>query len=109
MLTFFARKLLSPAAGILLAATAVISVGQAAFAGNVRAVSVAAASQGSEYWLLAQVGQPPQGISSPSPSPGRVNRAPLPVKIPEPSTVVGLGLVAGSLVVTRRRARVGRF
>ncbi|MBE9165846.1 MULTISPECIES: PEP-CTERM sorting domain-containing protein [Microcoleaceae] len=109
MLTFFARKLLSPAAGILLAATAVISVGQAAFAGNVGDVSVAAASQGSEYWLLAQVGQPPQGTTSPSPNPVKVNRAPGPVKIPEPSTVVGLGLVAGSLAVTRRRARVGRF
>lgn len=26
-----------------------------------------------------------------------------PVKVPEPATIVGLGLVAGSLVVTRRR------
>lgn len=109
MLAFFARKLFSPAAGILLAATTVISVGQAAFAGNVGDVSVAAASQGSENLLLAQIGQPPQGTTSPSPNPIRVNRAPGPVKIPEPSTVIALGLVAGSLAVTRRRARVGRF
>ncbi|MBE9097744.1 PEP-CTERM sorting domain-containing protein [Tychonema sp. LEGE 07203] len=108
MSTFFARKLLPRAAGILLTAT-VISGGQAALAGNVRAVSAAASSQGSESWLLAQIGQPPQGTTSPSPNPARVNRAPLPVKIPEPSTVVGLGLVAGSLVVTRRRAKVDRF
>ncbi len=93
MPTFFDRKLFPLTAGICLAA-AVMSGAQAALAANVR--------QGSENFLLAQVGQPPQGTISPSPNPGTVRRVPLPVKIPEPSTVVGLGLVAGSLVVSRR-------
>ena len=98
MPTFFDRKLFPLTAGICLAAAAVISGNQAALAANVR--------QGSENLLLAQVGQPPQVIISPSPSPGMVRQVPLAVKIPEPSTVVGLGLVAGSLVVSRRRVRV---
>ncbi|MCW6052710.1 PEP-CTERM sorting domain-containing protein [Microcoleus sp. A2-C5] len=107
MPTFFAHKLLPPAAGILLAATAVISGGQAAVAANVRAVYTATSGPGSENLLLAQTGQSPQGIISPSPSPVTVNRAALPVRIPEPSMLAGLGLVAGSLAVTRRR--VSRF
>ena len=98
MPTFFDRKLFPLTAGICLAAAAVISGNQAALAANVR--------QGSENLRLAQIGQPPQGTISLSPSPGTVSRVPLPVKIPEPSTVVGLGLVAGSLVVSRRRVRV---
>ncbi|MEG4021685.1 MULTISPECIES: PEP-CTERM sorting domain-containing protein [unclassified Microcoleus] len=105
MYTFFDRKLLPPAAGILLAA-AVISGGQAALAANVRAVSTATSWQGSENWLLAQTGQLPQSTTSSTPNRGTANRVPLPVRIPEPSTVVGLGLVAGSLAVSRRRARV---
>ena len=96
MPTFFDRKLFPLTAGICLAA--VISGNQAALAANV--------AQGSENLLLAQVGQPTQVIISPSPNPGMVRQVPLAVKIPEPSTVVGLGLVAGSLVVSRRRVRV---
>ena len=106
MPTFFDRKLLPSAAGILLAAAAVISGGQAALAANVRAVHTAAPSLGSQNLLLAQTGQPRQATTTPSPIPITVNRVPLPVKIPEPSMLGGLGLVAGSLVVTRRRARV---
>ena len=98
MPTFFDRKLFPLTAGICLAAAAVISGNQAALAANV--------AQGSENLLLAQVGQPTQVIISPSPNPGMVRQVPLAVKIPEPSTVVGLGLVAGSLVVSRRRVRV---
>lgn len=105
MHTFFDCKLLPSAAGILLAA-AVISGGQAAVAANVRAVSTAASSQGSENLLLAQIGPLRQGTTSPSPSPSPVRRVPLPVRIPEPSTVVGLGLIAGSLAVSRRKVRV---
>jgi hypothetical protein len=101
MPTFFDRKLLPRAAGIFLAATALISGGQAA-AANVQTVPTAASGQGAENLLLAQIGQPPQATTSPSPSPGAVRQVPLPVKIPEPSTVIGLGLVAGSLAVTRR-------
>ena len=93
MSTFFNRKLF-PFTAVICLAAAMISGDRAAMAANVR--------QDSENLLLAQIGQPPQGRISPSPSPGMVNRAALPVKIPEPSTVVGLGLVAGSLVVTRR-------
>jgi len=106
MPTFFPRRLLPPAAGIFLAAAATISGGQAVLAANVIAVSTITSSQGSEHLLLAQTGQSPQGTILPSPSPGTVNREALPVKIPEPSMLAGLGLVAGSLVVTRRRARV---
>jgi hypothetical protein len=106
MPTFFERKLLPPTAGILLAAAAVISGGQAAVAANVQAVSTAALGQGSENLLLAQTGQLPQSTTSSTPNRGTENRVPQPVRIPEPSTVVGLGLVAGSLALSRRRVRV---
>jgi hypothetical protein len=102
MPTFFDRKLLPITAGICLAAAAIISSGKAALAANVQVVSSTASLQNSDNLLLAQIGQPPQGRTSPSPSPSPVRRVVLPVKIPEPSTVVGLGLVAGSLVVSRR-------
>ena len=105
MHTFFERKLLPHATGILLAA-AVMSGGQAAVAANVRAVSTAASEQGLENLLLTNIAQLPQGTTSPSPRPPRVTRRVLPVRIPEASTVVGLGVVAGSLAVTRRRVRV---
>ncbi|MEG3917779.1 MULTISPECIES: PEP-CTERM sorting domain-containing protein [unclassified Microcoleus] len=106
MPTFFERKLLPPTAGILLAVAAIISGGQAAVAANVQAVSTAASWQGSENLLLAQTGQLPQSTISSTPNRGTENRVPLPVRIPEPSAVIGLGLVAGSLAVTRRRVRV---
>jgi hypothetical protein len=105
MHTFFERKLLPYATGILLAA-AVMSGGQAAVAANVRAVSTAASGQGLENLLLTNIAQLPQGTTSPTPTPPRVIRRVLPVRIPEASTVVGLGVVAGSLAVTRRRVRV---
>ena len=106
MPTFFACNLLPSVAVILLAATTVISGPQAALAANVIAVSTVTSSQGSEHLLLAQTGQSPQGTILPSPNPGTVNRTPRPVKIPEPSMLAGLGLVAGSLLMTRRRVRV---
>jgi hypothetical protein len=105
MHTFFERKLLPHATGILLAA-AVMSGAQAAVAANVRAVSTAASEQGLENLLLTNIAQLPQGTTSPSQTPPRVIRRVLPVRIPEASTVVGLGVVAGSLAVTRRRVRV---
>ena len=105
MHTFFERKLLPHATGILLAA-AVMSGGQGAVAANVPAVSTAASEQGLENLLLTNIAQLPQGTTSPSPTPPRVIRRVLPVRIPEASTVVGLGVVAGSLAVTRRRVRV---
>ena len=105
MHTFFERKLLPHATGILLAA-ALMSGGQAAVAANVPAVSTAASEQGLENLLLTNIAQLPQGTTAAlSPGPGRVTRV-LPVRIPEASTVVGLGVVAGSLAVTRRRVRV---
>jgi hypothetical protein len=104
MHTFFERKLLPHATGILLAA-AVMSGSQAAVAANVRAVSTAASAQGLENLLLTNIAQLPQGTTSPSPALPRVRRR-VPVRIPEASTVVGLGVVAGSLAVTRRRVRV---
>jgi len=105
MHTFFERKLLPYATGILLAA-AVMSGGQAAAAANVRAVSTAASAQGLENLLLTNIAQLPQGTTSQSPTPPKVIRRVPPMRIPESSTVVGLGLVAGSLAVTRRRVRV---
>ena len=105
MHTFFERKLLPYATGILLAA-AVMSGGQPAVAANVRAVSTAASGQGLENLLLTNIAQLPQGTTSLSPTPPRVIRRVPPVRIPEASTVVGLGVVAGSLAVTRRRVRV---
>ena len=106
MPTFFARNLLPSVALILLAATTVISGPEAVLAANAIAVSTVTSSQGSEYLLLAQTGQSPQGTVLQSPNPGTANRAPRPVKIPEPSMLAGLGLVAGSLLMTRRRVRV---
>jgi hypothetical protein len=104
MHTFFERKLLPHATGILLAA-AVMSGGQAAVAANVGAVPTAASWQGLENLQVTNIAQLPQGTTSLSPTrPGRVTR--VPVRIPEASTVVGLGVVAGSLAVTRRRVRV---
>ncbi|AFZ07237.1 PEP motif putative anchor domain protein [Oscillatoria nigro-viridis PCC 7112] len=106
MPTFFERTLLLSTAGILLAA-AVISGGQAAVAANVRAVSTATLGQGSEHLLLADnIGQLPQRTTFSSQNRVTVSREPLPARIPEPSTVVGLGLVAGSLALSRRRVRV---
>ncbi len=108
MPTFFDRKLFPPTAGILLAAAAVISGGQAAVAANVRAVYTATSGQGSEYLLLARIAAQLPQVTTNSSSQNRatVSREPLPVRIPEPSTVVGLGLVAGSLALSRRRVRV---
>jgi hypothetical protein len=103
MPTFFLNYFLTPTAGILFAGATVMSGGEAAVAANEGAVWIVAKSSGLENLLLAQVNQPPQGSSSSSQSGGAVNRVPRPVKIPEPSTLVGLGLVASSLVVTRRR------
>ena len=105
MHTFFERKLLPHATGILLAA-AVMSGGQAAVATNIRAVSTAASGQGLENLVLTNIAQLPQSTTSSTPNRGTANRVPLPVRIPEPSTVVGLGLVAGSLALSRRRVRV---
>ena len=107
MPTFFTCRLLPPVAGIFLVATAVISGSQAATASDFQAVSIAPKSSGLENLFFAQVGGPNPGRSSPSPSPGRVIPVSSPVKIPEPSMLGGLGLVVGSLVVTRRR--VSRF
>ncbi len=106
MPTFFTRRLLSPVAGIFLIATAVISGGKAATASDFHAVSIAPKSSGLENLFFAQVGGPNPGRSSSSPSPGRVIPVSSPVKIPEPSTLAGLGLVAGSLVISRRKVRV---
>src|SRR4028118_998335 len=94
MHTFFERKLLPHATGILLAA-AVMSGGQAAVAANIRAVSTAASWQGLENLLLTNIAQLPQGTTSPSPSPGRVTQV-TPVRIPEAPPVGALGLVAGA-------------
>ena len=106
MPTFFERKLLPPTAGILLAAAAVISGGQAAVAANVRAVYTATSGQGSENWLLAKNTEQFTQANSGIPSRGPAKPEPLPARIPEPSAVVGLGLVAGSLALSRRRVRV---
>ncbi|MEG3843534.1 PEP-CTERM sorting domain-containing protein [Microcoleus sp. herbarium14] len=103
MPTFFLNYFLTPTAGILLAAVTVMSGGKAAVAANVGAVPIVPKSSVSENLLLAQVNPLPQGNNPTNQTGGTVSRVPLPVKIPEPSAIVGLGLVASSLVVTRRR------
>jgi PEP-CTERM motif len=103
MPTFFLDYFLTSTAGILFAVVTVISGGEAAVAANFKAVSIVAKSSVSENLLLAQVNQPPQGNNTSNQTGGAVNRVPLPVRIPEPSTMAGLGLVASSLVITRRR------
>ncbi|NJK72836.1 MAG: PEP-CTERM sorting domain-containing protein [Oscillatoriales cyanobacterium RU_3_3] len=103
MPNIFPEKFLTPAAGILCAVATVIWAPKAATAFDVPAISIAPKSSGLENLFLVQASPPSPGRTSPTPSPGRVIPVPLPVKIPEPSTVVGLGLVASSLVLTRRR------
>ncbi|NJK69574.1 MAG: PEP-CTERM sorting domain-containing protein [Microcoleus sp. CSU_2_2] len=103
MPTFFLNYFLIPTTGVLFAVVTVVSGGKAAVGAHFGAVSIVAKSSVSENLLLAQVNQPPQGNNPTNQTGGAVNRTPLPVKIPEPSTMAGLGLVASSLVVTRRR------
>jgi hypothetical protein len=103
MPTFFLNYFLTSTAGVLLAVVTVVYGGKAAVAANFGGGSILAKSSGLENLLLAQVNQPPASNTPSTPTGGAVNRAPLPVKIPEPSTMAGLGLVASSLVVTRRR------
>jgi PEP-CTERM motif len=103
MPTFFLNYFLTSTTGVLLVVMTVVSGGKAAVAANFGADSILAQSSGLENLLLAQVNQPPAGNTPSTQAAGAVNRAPLPVKIPEPSTMAGLGLVASSLVVTRRR------
>ncbi|MEG4840153.1 PEP-CTERM sorting domain-containing protein [Microcoleus sp. B9-D4] len=105
MPTFFEPKLLPSTAGILLA-VAVISGGQAAVAANFRAVYTATSGQGSENLLLAKNTEQFTHGNSGTPTRGPGKPEPLPARIPEPSAVVGLGLVAGSLALTRRKVRV---
>jgi hypothetical protein len=106
MPTIFSDKFLKPAAGIFLAAIAVVSSPKAAAASDFPAISIVLQSSGLENLFLGQASSPSPGGSSPTPTPGRSIPLPLPVKIPEPSTVAGLCLVASSLVLTRRRQRV---
>jgi PEP-CTERM motif len=103
MPTFFLNYFLISTTGVLLAVVTVLSGGKAAVAANFGTVSMVAKPSVSENLLLAQVNQPPQGNNASNQTGGAVNRASLPVKIPEPSTMAGLGLVASSLAVTRRR------
>lgn len=103
MPTFFLNYFLTRTAGILLVAVTLMSGGSSAVAANVGAVSIATKSSDVENLLLAQVNPAPPSNNPTTPIRVAVGRAPLPVKIPEPSTMVGLGLVAGSLVATRRR------
>lgn len=103
MTTFFLNYFLTSTVGILLTAVTVISGGSPAVAANQEAAAIVPKSSVAQNLVLAQVNQPPRGNNPANQNGGAVNRVPLPVKIPEPSTIVGLGLVASSLAVTRRR------
>lgn len=100
---FFLNYFLTRTAGILLVGVTLMSGGSSAVAANVGAVSIATKSSGAENLLLAQANPAPPSNNPTTGNGVAVSRAPLPVKIPEPSTMAGLGLVASSLVATRRR------
>jgi hypothetical protein len=104
METFFTNKFVSSTAGILLTVATVIYSSKAAVAANFPAVVIV--TQSSSTWenlLLAQAAESSPCINCSNPSARQANPAPLPVKIPEPSSVAGLCLVATSLAMTRRR------
>ncbi|XZN92394.1 MAG: PEP-CTERM sorting domain-containing protein [Microcoleus sp.] len=97
MPTFFSKMFFKPTAGIVLALATVVCGGQAGVARNFPAEP--------QNLVLAQVVQSTPCRSCSNPPGGTASPVPLPVKIPEPSMLGGLGLVVGSLVVTRSRRR----
>ncbi|MEZ2226008.1 PEP-CTERM sorting domain-containing protein [Microcoleus sp.] len=96
MPTFFPKIFFKPTAGIVLALATVVCGGQS---------GVARVPAEPQNLLLAQVVQSTPCRSCSNPPGGTASPVPLPVKIPEPSMLGGLGLVVGSLVVTRSRRR----
>ena len=103
MPTFFPKIFLTPTVGIVLVLATVVYSGKSAVAANVPAVSMLTQSSVSENLLLAQVVQSSSCRSCSDQSPATARPVPVPVKIPEPSILAGLGLVGGSLVVSSRR------
>lgn len=90
MPTFFPKILLTSTAGIVLTLATVVCEGESAVAVKVPAFSVAKSSISKKLVLTQVVQSSPVSVA---------------VKIPEPSMLAGLGLVACSLVVTRRRLK----
>jgi hypothetical protein len=98
MFTFSIKTLLTSTTGVLLMGMA-IGCTEAAFAQSVSLGSILPIPANS---LLAQVGQTQVQDIRPT-FPGRKSQSPSVTKIPEPATLAGLGVVAGSLALTRRR------
>ncbi|MFM9268520.1 PEP-CTERM sorting domain-containing protein [Tychonema sp. BBK16] len=104
MPTFYPKIFFISTVGIVLVLATVVGGGKSAVAGNV-AVSKVAKSSISEKLLLAQVVQSSPCITCLDQNRLTASPVPVPVKIPEPSMLAGLGLVACSLMVTRRRVK----
>ena len=92
------NKLLTSGAGVLCIATA-IAWGETAFAANLQTISLARVWHSGNSFL-AQI-QP--ASDAPPVLDKQLPTNPSPARVPEPAMVVGLGLVAGSFALTRRR------
>jgi hypothetical protein len=98
MFTFSIKKILTSATGVLLMGIAVGSA-DAAFAQSVSLGSLPISANS----FLAQ-SSPTKQVQDVRPTfPGTKSPSPIVTKIPEPATLAGLGVVAGSLALTRRR------
>jgi len=101
MSAFCINKLLTSSARVLIIATA-IAWGETAEASNFQANSMGK-SWHSGNSLLAQVGQPSPTSDTHPVFPNSDFPSPSPARVPEPAMLAGLGIVAGSFALTRRR------
>lgn len=100
MLALCMNKLLTSGAGVLYIAT-VIAWGEGAFAANLQTISLGR-MWNSGNSLLAQ-SSPTSPLSDARPD-RSLSTTPSPARVPEPAMLAGLGVVAGSFALTRRRA-----
>lgn len=98
MLALCMNKLLTSGAGVLYIAT-VIAWGEGAFAANLQTVSLGRMWNSGNSFLAQSSPTSPLSDARPKPS-----SSPSPARVPEPAMLAGLGVVAGSFALTRRRA-----